>query len=141
MASIKILPGECANHAVLALNGDLDVTGSAQIEAAVGDVVAAGRWVIIDAVGLDFIDCAALGALRRCRARARAVGADVLLAGPSDVVARLLTLTGAADPVRVYTTVAAAVAATRDGAGQYGDGGPAAVPARRGRASSGTDPA
>ena len=141
MAPIEILTGECARHAVVALDGELDATGSGHVEAAVADVVAAGRSVIVDLAGLDYIDCAALGALRRWQAKARAAGGDVLVASPGGVVVRLLTVTGMADPAWVYATVAAALAAKCDASGQYGTGRPAVVAVRRGRAAaSGTDP-
>jgi anti-anti-sigma regulatory factor len=84
MATIEILAAECARHAVVLLDGELDATGSGQVESAVGDVVAAG---------LEFTDCTALGALRRCRALAHAAGADLLVAGPGGAVVRLQTLT------------------------------------------------
>jgi anti-anti-sigma factor len=88
------------------------------VEAAVGDVVAAGRPVILDVTDLEFIDCAALGTLLRCQALPRAAGADLLAAAPGGMVMRLLTLAGMENAVWVYATVAAAVAATCDGTGQ-----------------------
>jgi anti-anti-sigma factor len=56
---------------VVALRGDLDVTGAADAEAAITALVARGRSLVIDMSALDFIDCSALGALLRVRGLAR----------------------------------------------------------------------
>jgi anti-anti-sigma factor len=93
MATIEILASKCVKHAVVVLGGELDATGSGQVETTVGDVLAAGRSVIVDVSSLEFIVCAAVNVLRRCQAQAQAAGADLLLAGPGGVVVRLLTLT------------------------------------------------
>jgi STAS domain len=54
---------------------------------------AAGRCVIVDLAELEFADCAALNGLREVQNLARQGGGDMLLAEPSGIVLRLLTLT------------------------------------------------
>jgi anti-sigma B factor antagonist len=95
---------------IVALRGDLDLTGTAQAAATVAASAPPGQLVIVDLAGLDFIDCSALTALVAARQRARRDGGDVLLAAPHGLVLRLLTLTGLDDVFRIYPSVAAATA-------------------------------
>jgi anti-sigma B factor antagonist len=95
---------------VVALRGDLDVTGAADAEAAITALVARGQSLVIDVPALDFIDCSALGALLRVRGLARRGGGDVVLAAPRPYVLRLLVLTGHDEEFWVQASVEAAVA-------------------------------
>ena len=72
---------------------------------------AAGRCVIVDLAELEFADCAALNGLREVQNLARQGGGDMLLAEPSGIVLRLLTLT---ERFAICTSVAAAVATCKD---------------------------
>jgi anti-sigma B factor antagonist len=95
---------------VVALRGDLDVSGAADAEAAITALVARGQSLVIDMSALDFIDCCSLGALLRAQRLARGGGGDVVLAAPQPHVRRLLTLTGADEVFWVQASAAAAVA-------------------------------
>jgi anti-sigma B factor antagonist len=94
---------------VVALRGDLDVTGAADAEAAITALVARGRSLIIDMSALDFIDCCSLAALLRVQGLARR-GGGVVLAAPQRHVLRLLALTGNDEAFPVHASVAGAVA-------------------------------
>jgi anti-anti-sigma factor len=59
----------------MALRGDLDVTGAADVEAAIAARVARGQSLVIDMSALDFIDCSSLGALLRAQRLARGAAA------------------------------------------------------------------
>jgi anti-anti-sigma factor len=59
---------------VVALRGDLDVTGAADAEASITARMARGQSLVIDMSALDFIDCGALGALLRAQLLARRGG-------------------------------------------------------------------
>jgi stage II sporulation protein AA (anti-sigma F factor antagonist) len=91
---------------VVALRGDLDVTGAAAITA----WLARRQHLIVDMSALDFIDCSALGALLRVRGLARRGGGDMLLVPPRPLVRRLLVLTGNDEVSWVQASVEAAVA-------------------------------
>jgi anti-sigma B factor antagonist len=95
---------------VVALCGDLDVTGAADAEAAITALVARGRYLVIDMSALDFLDCGSLGALLRVQGLARRGGGDVVLAAPQPQVRRLLALTGNGEVFWVQASVEAAVA-------------------------------
>jgi ChaB len=57
MPGVELSTSACDGHVVVALRGDLDVTGAADAEAAIAALAAPGRCLIIDMSALDFIDC------------------------------------------------------------------------------------
>jgi len=120
---------------VVALLGDLDVTGAADAEAAITALMARGQSLIIDMSALGFMDCAALSALLRVRALARRGGGDVVLAAPQRLVLRLLALTGKDEVFCVQVSVAAAVAGAASRRGRYSWRRLAVSAARPGRAA------
>jgi anti-anti-sigma factor len=95
---------------VVALRGELDVTGATEAEAAITALVVPGCCLIIDMSALDFIDCSSLGALLRALRLARGGGGDVVLAAPQPHVRRLLALTGNDEVFWVQASVEGAVA-------------------------------
>src|SRR5690349_4495281 len=109
MPGVELSTGACDGHVVVAVRGELDVTGAADVEAAITALVARGRYLVIDMSALDFIDCSSLGALR-ARALARRGGGDVVLAAPQRHARRLLALTGQDEVFGVQASAAAAVA-------------------------------
>jgi anti-sigma B factor antagonist len=110
MPGVELKTSVCEGRVVLALRGDLDVTGAADAEAAISALVARGQSLIIDVSALDFIDCSALGALLRVRALARRGGGNVVLAAPQPHVLRLLALTGNDEVFWARASVEAAIA-------------------------------
>ena len=110
MPGVELSSGAWDGYVVVALCGELDVTGAADVEAAITALVARDRYLVIDMSALDFIDCSSLRALLRARALARRGGGDVVLAAPQPHARRLLTLTGQDEVFWVQASVAAAVA-------------------------------
>lgn len=110
MSDVELTANPCDDHVVVALRGELDVTGAPEAEAAITALVARGRYLVIDMSALDFIDCSALGALLRARALARRVGGDVVLAAPQQYACRVLVLSGQDGRFWVQASVDAAVA-------------------------------
>jgi anti-sigma B factor antagonist len=106
---LKTSVGE-GHVAVVALRGELDVTGAADAEAAITALMARGQCLVIDMSALDFIDCASLGALLRARRVARRGRGDVVLAAPQPQVRRLLALSRQDEVFSVQASVQAAVA-------------------------------
>lgn len=110
MPDVELSTSACDGHVVVALHGELDVTGAAEAEAAITALVARDRYLVIDMSTLDFIDCHSLGALLRTRELARYGGGDMVLAAPQPYPRRLLVLTGQDEVFWVQASVAAAVA-------------------------------
>jgi anti-sigma B factor antagonist len=121
MPDVELSTGAWDGHVVVALRGELDVTGAAEAEAAITALVARGRDLVIDMSALDFIDCSSLGALLRARALARLGGGDVVLAAPQPQARRLLALTGQDEVFRVQASVMAAVAGLASCRARYGE--------------------
>lgn len=110
MPGVELTSRVCDGQVVVALHGELDITGTAGAEAVITVLVARGQCLVIDMSSLDFMDCCSLGALKRVRARVRHGGGDLVLAAPQPLVRRLLALTGADDVFWVEASVDAAVA-------------------------------
>jgi anti-anti-sigma factor len=110
MPGVELSSSACDGHVVVALRGELDVTGAAEAEAAITALVARDQYLVIDMSTLDFIDCNSLGGLLRARELARCGGGDLVLAAPQPYPRRLLVLTGQDEVFWVRASVAAAVA-------------------------------
>ena len=99
------------DYVVVALRGDLDITGAADAEAAITALMTWGQILIIDMSALDFIDCTSLGVLLRVQRLAWSICGNVVLAAPQGNVRRLLALTGKDRAFWVHASVQAAVTA------------------------------
>lgn len=121
MPGVELKSSECEGHVVVvALCGELDVTGAADAEAAIMALLARGQCLVIDMSALDFIDCASLDALLRTRGAARRGGGDVVLAAPQPPVRRLLALSGQDEVFSVQASVQAATASIARQRARYG---------------------
>ena len=109
MCSLELRTGECDGRVVVVLRGELDVTDAARVAAALTDVAARERHIIVDLSGLEFIDSSGLAALARARKHARRAGGDLLLAAPQPSVLRVLSLTRLIEVFSVHTCVEEAV--------------------------------
>ena len=104
---------------MVALRGDLDVTGAGDVAAALAQVVDRRPTVIMDLTSLEFTDCSGLRALAGARERARQAGGELLLAAPQRPVLRILSLTGLADVFSVHASVEHARAITALGGTRF----------------------
>jgi anti-sigma B factor antagonist len=111
MAMVDLGSCDDGGYAVVALHGELDVTGAASVIAALTAAAAGNPRIIVDLAALEYIDCYSLGALGRVRAQARQAGGDLLLAAPRGLVRRLLDLTGLIGVFAVHASVAEACGA------------------------------
>lgn len=78
------------------LSGELDLYSVDQLESAVIDAIADDALWIYDLERVTFIDSAGVGMLRRWQERLRKLRIEVLLANPSEGVARVLHASGLA---------------------------------------------
>jgi anti-sigma B factor antagonist len=122
MAFMDLITRECDGQVVVSLRGELDVADAARVAAALAQVAARARQVIVDLEGLEFIDSSGLAALVRARKHARLAGGDLLLAAPQRQVLRVLAITRLADVFSVHGCV-------EDAAGSPGRAATAAPPA------------
>ncbi len=84
------------DEAVIALDGDVDLANTADIEQGVQDVLTsvAPGTLVLDLAAVDFIDSTGLRMLWELRQMAQDAEARLVLRKPSDPVMRLLKLTG-----------------------------------------------
>jgi len=122
MAFMELITRECNGQVVVALRGELDVAEAASVAAALAQVAACARQVIVDLEGLEFMDSSGLAALVRARKHARLAGGDLLLAAPQRQVLRVLAITRLTDVFSVHACV-------EDAAGRPGRSATAARPA------------
>ncbi len=120
MCSVELRARECDGRVVVVLRGELDVADAARVAAALTEVAASERQVIVDLAGLEFIDSSGLAALVRVRKHARHAGGDLLLAAPRHQVLRVL----ATRLIEVFSVHAC----VEEAAGSAGRSGLAAAP-------------
>ena len=135
MPGVELGTSACDVHVVVALHGDLDMTGAADAGAAITALVVPDRCLIIDMSALDFIDRGSLDALLRVQWLAWSTGGDVALAAPQRHVLRLLALTGRDHAFVIHASVQGAVAAPPCRGAQYGGRRLAVSTAPSGRAA------
>jgi anti-sigma B factor antagonist len=99
--------------AVIALSGRMTFGRDAeQFEATVRKLVDGGdRKFVLDATALEYIDSAGIGALVSGLTNVKKAGGDMRLAGASERIVRLFTMTGVDRLLSVYPTVADAAKA------------------------------
>jgi anti-sigma B factor antagonist len=80
---------------VVSVEGELDLHTAPELEQALGTILArGGRSVVVDLVGLEFIDSAALAALLRALPRFRSRGGRFVLVTEDRRTLRTLEITG-----------------------------------------------
>ncbi|MGO4462864.1 STAS domain-containing protein [Streptomyces sp. M-16] len=91
-----MLDQQTVRSAVVAMGGDLDIaTATAPTpRRELTTALNAHREVVLDQSGVDFMDCAGLGALVHAHNLAGRLGARLVLRGAGRPVLRLLKLTG-----------------------------------------------
>jgi anti-sigma B factor antagonist len=96
---------------VLTLAGEVDVASAPRLRDRLVQLITDGPpQVVVDLSGLSFIDSMGLGALVSGLKRARAHAGDLRLAGPSDHVAKVLSITRLDQAFVVGTDVDAVLA-------------------------------
>ena len=81
----------------LVVEGELDLSTSPRVEAAVRLACEESADVHLDLAAVTFCDCAALRSLPRCTASTTSGGCEVIVARRSSVIERLCSLVGLAD--------------------------------------------
>jgi anti-sigma B factor antagonist len=105
--------------ALLALDGDLDLSVSSRVDEAVAALLADRmRLVVVDLAGVSFCDSTGLAALLRASRAIRAARGTCLVAGARGAVHRLLTLTSMERALTLVVDVQPALLALRRAASE-----------------------
>jgi anti-sigma B factor antagonist len=109
--SLEIERSDGEGLAVVAVHGELDLTGAPDLRRAVGEAIDGnpGRQVVVDLEGVDFIDSAGLGVLADGLQRARAGNGDLVLVATGRSVVRALELTGLTRVFQIHPSRAVAL--------------------------------
>jgi anti-sigma B factor antagonist len=83
---------EVSHMAVIALRGEIDLSGLDDLQSAVEPHLAPGQTVVLDLSGVTFADSTLLKVLQQARGKADTVGGALLVRNPSDQVRQLLSL-------------------------------------------------
>lgn len=101
--------------AVVAVDGELDVSTAGELFRHASGVLEAYRKVVVDLAGVSFCDSSGYNVLLRLRRRATGAGGHLVLADPTETVRRLLAVTGGEDVFLVYPGRAEALRAYTEG--------------------------
>jgi anti-sigma B factor antagonist/stage II sporulation protein AA (anti-sigma F factor antagonist) len=91
---------EVSRMAVIALRGEIDMSGLDDLQSAVEPHLAPGQTVVLDLSGVTFADSTLLKVLTQARGKANQTGGALLVRNPSDQVRQLLALGDLDDLVR-----------------------------------------
>ena len=100
--------------AVVRLSGEADVTTHALRDTLGAEVAKRPQLLLVEMSGLSFMDSSALSVIIRAHRDLGSNGSTVVLVSPSAAVARVLSLVGADQVIRVYGSMDEAVAAAAD---------------------------
>ena len=117
MEGIRISSEQRDGFAVVAVSGELDIVTSRQFDECLVEVRRDDMHIIIDLSAVDFMDTGSLAVIVGHWKQVTAAGGTLALAGARYRYTKTLWITGLADRLPLYDSVAAAVAAGAAGAG------------------------
>jgi anti-anti-sigma factor len=110
--SLNIASDEQAGHAVLVMDGELDLATAPQLTSTAMAVLDSGADdVIVDARQLTFCDSSGLTAFVRIANRLEPSAGRLAIVGPQAIVRRVLEISGLVETLIVVDTLADAVTA------------------------------
>ena len=111
MAELRFSVEAHGASVVVSVRGELDITSSQRFDDRLSEAAAASDQVILDMSAVDFMDTTALAVIVTHWRRQTEEGGVFLLAGARYRYTKALWITGLADRLPMYDTVAEAVAA------------------------------
>ena len=110
-AGLSFLTSLHDNPTIIRITGELDLSTSHDVEAALLATPHPDNSLILDLSGLRFCDCTGLGTLQHAADCRRDHGGRLALAAPTGLVARLLDAAADCISIDVFATLDDAVAA------------------------------
>jgi anti-sigma B factor antagonist len=92
MFSVRLSSCNCPGHVTVALHGELDLVDASDVAVALAAASSLEPLVIVDLIGLAFIDASGVAALARGRDYARSGGGELLLSAPQEQVRKMLAI-------------------------------------------------
>jgi anti-sigma B factor antagonist len=111
IAELKVATAQIGADAyVVSVTGELDLHSAGQLERELDAVLGRGaRRVVVDLVGLTFIDSVALGLLTRAAKQLRTNGGECVVVSDDPRIVRVFEITGLDRIFRLERTLAEAV--------------------------------
>ena len=106
---IEAAPGD--GHVVVAVRGDVDIATAPTLRERLQEAVEQHAAVVVDLVGVGFMDSTGLGVLVASYNRARARGGQLVVARPQRIVKNALKLVQVDTVIDVYDSLDDAVTA------------------------------
>jgi anti-anti-sigma factor len=95
--------------------GEIDLATAPLMREVMAEAVESRRHLIVDLSGVSFLDSTGLSVLLRTRQRIEATHKSMSLAGPTGLVARVISITRIDEAIPVYSNLDTAVSATSGG--------------------------
>lgn len=100
----------------VAVSGELDLHSASQVQTRLADLLDAGaRSIVVDLMGVSFMDSAGLGVLLAASKALRMAGGELVLAADDRRILRVLEITGLERSIHVERTLVEAVEYVVDG--------------------------
>ncbi len=108
---LEIAVAERGGYTVLSPHGEIDFATGPQLKEAITDALVAGRLhIVVDMLGVEFIESTGLGALIGGRRRARALDGSLSLVCAESSVLKVFRVTGLDKVFEIHDTVESATA-------------------------------
>jgi anti-anti-sigma factor len=107
----------CGDSTVITIHGDLDIVTSPRLDECLTEAQATHQRVILDLADVDFLDTSALAVIVGHWKKLEAAGGMLALAGARYRYTKTLWITGLADKLTMYESVAEALDAQASAAG------------------------
>jgi anti-sigma B factor antagonist len=95
--------------------GEIDLATASLMREVMAEAVESRRHLIVDLSAVTFLDSTGLSVLLRTRQRIEATHKSMSLAGPTGLVARVISITRIDEAIPVYSNLDTAVSATSGG--------------------------
>ena len=127
MEGIRLSSERRDGFTVVAVSGELDIVTSRRFDECLADARRENDHIIIDLSAVDFMDTGSLAVIVGHWKQLTAAGGTLALAGARYRYTKTLWITGLADRLPLYESVAAAIAADPSGTGAAAGPGAEAV--------------
>lgn len=123
MDAVELSSQHVGDVTVVAATGDLDIVTSPRLDASLTEARRATAHVVLDLSAVDFMDTSSLAVIVGHWKKLAARGGSLILAGARYRYTKTLWITGLADRLPMFDTVAEAVAACAAQTGTPAPGG------------------
>lgn len=109
---INVAAREEAGKSVLAVTGEVDVHTAPELDAALTQVVEAGKYqIVVDLSGVEFLDSTGLGVLVKALKRVREHDGALAVVATTDRISKVFRITGLDSAIGLHESLESALGA------------------------------